>query len=553
MTLLCVPIFVADVHSALRDAHAAKDLGADLVEFRIDDIFSGTDAVTPVGEPPQSEAASILQLTSDSPLPCIVTCRPAGPEGGHYDGPDDARISLYERLGTAFGSGEQPPRYIDLELSTWQRSANIQQKIKLAIQHPEQLRDLSTSLILSSHDFQGRPADLSRRILAMRSVAAAKVLKVAFLARSLRDNLELFDLLADRDRPTIALGMGEFGLMSRVLAPKFGGFLTFASLRDTSATAPGQPTIDELLTQYRFRSIHPSTAVYGVVGHPVSHSLSPLIHNAGFDAVGHDGVYLPLPIVPGFESLKATLLELLNHPALTLRGLSVTLPHKENLVRLAREQGWPMDPASTAIGSANTLVVEPDQAGRAVQMRVLNTDARALVDSLASELGSPLGKAVAIVGAGGVARAAAMELAAAGASVTLLNRTPDRARQLAEAITPFVQGTVAAAPLSELGLHRFDAYINCTPLGMKDGTAPAASAIPVSEIAPRSPGAVVMDTIYNPLETPLLAAARAAGLRTVSGLPMFIAQAAAQFSVWTRKPAPVALFERIARERLASS
>ena len=85
---------------------------------------------------------------------------------------------------------------------------------------------------------------------------------------------------------------------------------------------------------------------------------------------------------------------------------------------------------------------------------------------------------------------------------------------------------------------------------MKDGTAPAASAIPVSEIAPRSPGAVVMDTIYNPLETPLLAAARAAGLRTVSGLPMFIAQAAAQFSVWTGAPAPSGLFAQVAREAL---
>lgn len=536
-TLLCVPITVTDPSSALRDARQAKDLGADLVEFRLDDFFHGED----------EQVDPIVHLISESPLPCIATCRISS-EGGHYDGPEDARVSLYERLGTAFGKGEHPPRFIDVEHAAYTRSANIRQKIKLAIEHPEQVRDLQTSLILSTHDFNGRPTDLTRRVLAMQEQAAAKVLKVAFRARSLRDNLELFDLLAHRDRPMIALGMGEFGLMSRILAPKFGGFLTFASLRSATTTAPGQPTVGELLDLYRFRSIGPETAVYGVVGHPVSHSLSPHVHNAGFESVQHDGVYLPLPVSEGYESLKATLLELIHHPKLDLRGLSVTIPHKENIVRLAREQGWAVDEVSAAIGAGNTVVIERGRDGLPTSVGVFNTDAPALLQSLTDSVGAVDGKKVAIIGAGGVARAAAFICARAGAHVAIYNRGQDRAEALAASLNQVVPAGITAAGFDALPRFRADIYINCTPMGMKDGPAPEAVALPIAEMQDWEPGAAVMDTVYRPVETPLLRAARQAGLRTVDGVPMFVNQAAAQFTRWTGHAAPVRLFERIVRE-----
>jgi 3-dehydroquinate dehydratase / shikimate dehydrogenase len=140
-TLICVPIMVQDETSAHREADRARDLGADLVEYRLDDVFSGS------GD--EQEIASILRIVAHSPLPCIATCRPTS-EGGHYDGPDDARISLFERLGTAFGKDELPPRFLDVEFSTLARSANIRQKVRLAVEHPEQIRDLSTSLTTTS-------------------------------------------------------------------------------------------------------------------------------------------------------------------------------------------------------------------------------------------------------------------------------------------------------------------------------------------------------------------------------------------------------------------
>ncbi|MBL9032509.1 MAG: type I 3-dehydroquinate dehydratase [Phycisphaerae bacterium] len=550
-TLVCVPIMVEAVEGALRDAAAAKVAGADLVEFRIDHLFAGE----PSGAGDSRETRDVLRLAAESPLPCVVTCRSAR-EGGEYDGPDDARVALYERLGTAFGrlpdgTPEHPPRYLDAELSTWERSANIRQKLRLAVEHPEQIRDLRTSLILSVHDLAGRPTDLSRRLAAMRAVEAARVLKVAFRCRSIRDNLELLDLLAERDRPMIALGMGEFGLLSRVLAPKFGGFLTFASLRPEAATAPGQPTIHELFGLYRFRTITASTQVLGVVGYPLGHSLSPMVHNAGLGAIGADAVYVPLPIVgddsgggseAGYASLKATLPELVEHRSLGFRGASVTIPHKENLVRLAREQGWAIEPEADAIGAGNTIVVDRDASGRPERVTIANTDAPAIAVALEPVLGSLGGARVVVVGAGGTARAAAWGLASRGALVTVHARRAERAAALAESLAGSLDsGAVCAGPVPE----EYDALVNCTPVGLHGGPAP--DAVPVAVGALR-PGAVVMDAVYRPIETPLLRAAREKGSRTIDGMTMFVLQAEDQFRRFTGTPPPACLFERVARD-----
>jgi 3-dehydroquinate dehydratase / shikimate dehydrogenase len=526
MTLICVPIMVFEAEPALRDAAEAKAAGADLVEFRLDGFFHGT------GEP--AEESLVVRLVSDSPLPCIITCRPTT-EGGLYDGPEPARIALFERLGTAFGKREHPPRYLDVELGTYTRSANIRHKINLAVQHPEQLRDLSTSLILSMHDHQGRPADLTRRLIAMQQEPAAKVLKIAYRARSLRDNLELFDLLEGRDRPMIALGMGEFGLMSRVLAPKFGGFLTFASLRPEATTAPGQPTIGDLLNLYRFRSIGPATALYGVVGWPVAHSLSPVIHNGRFRDAGHDAVYLPLPVPAGYEHLKATLLELIGHPRLNLAGLSITAPHKQDVVRLAREQQWSIDAHSDAIGAANTVDIRRGPDGSAVSIRVFNTDSAAVLGCVQSQVPEVRQKRVGVIGAGGAARAAAYALANAGTHVLVHSRTPANVERLAGELNQHVP--VPITPVSEAELADLAALVNCTPVGMEDGPAP--EGLPVDEgVLRANPGMTVVETVYHPLETPLLRAARAVGLRTVDGMSMLERQAIAQSKIWLKGKAP---------------
>src|SRR3954471_2892527 len=123
-SLVCVPIMVREVEAGLAEARAAQDSGADLVELRVDELFQG--------EGDAAGERAVLRVVGESPLPCIVTCRPAA-EGGHYDGDEASRIALFERLAMAVGAGEQPPRYIDVELSTLARSANIRQKVLLAV------------------------------------------------------------------------------------------------------------------------------------------------------------------------------------------------------------------------------------------------------------------------------------------------------------------------------------------------------------------------------------------------------------------------------------
>jgi len=551
-TLVCVPILVADIPSALDAAARAKAAGADLVEFRVDDIFHGSS-----GKAGEDEVHSIVSLVSRSPLPCILTCRAADEAGnvGGYDGDEQARVALFERLG-ALQPPEHPPRYLDVELAAYTRSENVKQKVNLAVDHPAQGRDLSTSLILSTHDFQGRPADLTRRIARMHEQPAAAVHKIAYRARSVRDNLELLDIAMDSSTPTIALGIGEFGLMSRVLAPKFNAFLTFAALDRAAATAPGQPTVDDLFNLYRFRSITRSTRVYGVVGWPVEHSLSPLIHNAGFAEIGHDGVYLPIPIPPEYEHFKATILALLDHPRLDFSGCSVTIPHKENLVRLAREQGWVLDTHSELCGAANTLFVLRADQHAAGEIRVSNTDGDALlatIDPILDELGDP-GGPVAVLGAGGVARSVVAALVKYY-DVDVYNRDAEKARELADAINAkgkgkvWVEGMAIGHALSMFPARPVSAIVNCTSVGMSGGPAPAASPITEAAIG-RSGARLVVDTVYTPRRTPLLIAAERAGIRAEGGVGMFVAQAVRQFHAWTGKVPPYHLWNGLLESRL---
>ena len=528
MTYLCAAIHIDhpdDVPSALERVSRAKAAGARMVEWRLDAL-----AELPEG------LEAIQEVLAGSPLPSIATIR-AEEEGGTWVGEERDRIALLE----AIGSGPNPPGYIDLELGAWQRSANLRQKVRLVIEHEAQVRDIHTRLVLSTHEFSGRPGDLLGRVTAMAESDACAVAKIVWRARSLRDNLEIFELLRERTKPTIALCMGEFGLMSRVLAPKFGGFLTFAAVEEGGGTAPGQPTVDELRSIYRFDAINRDTRVYGVVGWPVEHSRGPHIHNAGFGAIDFNGVYLPLPVRPEWEDFKATMRSLIEDPGLDFRGCSVTLPHKSHLVRLVEELGGRIDPDAARIGAANTLVVNEDGS-----LHCLNTDAPAAVDALVRGMGITRddlgGKRVAVIGAGGVARAVTVGLADAGAKVVVFNRTRARADDMVDALDAG-DGRITSGDLSELACGCFHAFVNCTPVGMVGGPAPDESPLP-DEVELHD-GVTVFDTVYTPPRTPLIAEAESRGARVVTGVEMFIDQARRQFEAWTGQPVPNGVFEAI--------
>ncbi len=277
-----------------------------------------------------------------------------------------------------------------------------------------------------------------------------------------------------------------------------------------------------------------TTRVYGVIGDPVGHSKSPALHNAGFDATGHDGVYLPMPIPAGYEHLKATLSAWLDHESLHFRGASVTIPHKADLLRFAEERGAAIDPLAARIGAANTLVVADDGS-----LAVRNTDCDAALAAVRGALGLDGldGKRIAVLGAGGVARAVVAGFADAGASVTVFNRTVERAQQLADAFG------CDAAPLADAPDAEADVWINATSIGMETQDDPAPDASPLPRVPTCwGPSTVVFDTVYTPPQTRLFRDAAAGGCVCVPGSTMFLGQAAAQFEAWTGLDAPASVF-----------
>ncbi|HEX4794650.1 MAG TPA: type I 3-dehydroquinate dehydratase [Humisphaera sp.] len=510
MTLLCVPIFVHDAQQARREAALAAEAGADIVELRIDEM---------------TEPFSV----ADFGIPCIVTNRPTW-EGGRCELPDEDRLQILAK--TAEGAA-----YADVELETLRRVADVPDKI-------------ARQLIVSAHDFQTRPAKLHNLMIAMNESPAA-IAKIAWPARTVRDNLEAFEILQRRQKPTIALCMGEAGIISRILAKKFGAFLTFASLEDGIGTAPGQVPIDRMKRLYRWDAIGPQTKVYGVVGSPIAHSISPAIHNAAFDQAGIDGVYVPLLVNEGYESFKAFMERFVPFEGLDLAGLSITIPHKENALRYLIEKGGQIEPLARQIGAVNTIAI--DRQNGEVRLSGRSTDYAAILDSITEKLQLKredlAGFRVAVIGAGGTGRTAVAALAHYGATVVVYNRTRDRAEALATEFNG-KSAKVVSAPIEKLCDSCCQIYINTTSLGMH----PNIDASAFGDNPPKlTSDQLVFDAVYNPIETKLLKQTEAAGAKTIGGVEMFVRQAAAQFEMWTGKSAPTEVMRRVVVGSLSPS
>ena len=483
------------MHAQLAAAAAG---GADMAECRLDYLT------------PLPERAALIAFFATSPLPLIVTFRPVR-QGGRYAGDEDARLALLAELAPLAAAVDVED---DVPADRWPGAPMV---------------------ILSHHDFERCPDDLAGLATSM-SQQPCDVVKIAFTAAGPEQAVAALDVVRQCPKPAIILAMGEAGLISRVLARKVGAFGTFAAVDAQSGSAPGQPTLEQMKQLYRWDAINSATWVFGVVGCPISHSLSPAIHNAALAAMGVDGVYLPVRVEPGYEPFERFMKAVTEQVWLDWRGLSVTLPHKESALRyLGRER---CEQLSARIGAVNTISLRIDGS-----LHGENTDyAAALVtlcDGLGIEPEQLSRQRAAVLGAGGVARAVVAGLLYAGARVTIYNRNNERAEELA--------GEFGCAHQPWQQRHRLsDAIvINCTSIGM----APQAEQSPLDRIPVGIK--VVFDTIYTPLRTRLLDLAAAAGAKTISGLEMFINQAARQFQAWTGKEAPRDLMRSVATEALA--
>lgn len=513
MTRLCVAVFAIDEAQTKRQIAIAAENGADVVELRIDEL---------------QDQAILDRILQSNLLPVIVTCRPVW-EGGRSNLDDLERSAL---LTSAVDNGAS---FIDIELETLRKHPSTIHGVLASRAAPGDWR-----LIVSSHKFSpGRPARLMN-ILTELYDSPCDIAKAVWTAATVRDNLEAFEILQYQQKPTIALCMGEAGLISRVLAKKFGAFLTFASLDGDSQTAPGQVSITDMKRLYRWDAIKPDTKVYGVVGCPIAHSMSPAIHNQAFEFAGHNGVYLPLLVNPGYESFKAFMESFLPFAGLDLSGLSVTIPHKENALRYLKEKGAEVEELAERIGAVNTIVI------RDGKLRGLNTDYAAILDSITTKLGlgreALAGYRVAVIGAGGTGRTAVAALAACGASVTVFNRTREKADALAAEFNGRT-GTVIPGEMEKLHDAGYQIFINSTSIGMH----PHVDESPMESVPS---DVLVFDAVYNPIQTWLLQLADAAGAKTIAGIEMFVRQAGAQFSAWTGQPAPLDLMRDVVEEKL---
>lgn len=362
------------------------------------------------------------------------------------------------------------------------------------------------NVLLSIHDFQNTP-----RLPNLRSRptgAGADAIKIAAMSRNIEDSLRLLRL-ARNSRQVVAVPMGEIGLPARILALREGSALAYAPVGET--TAPGQIGLREMKELYRADKLTKKTRVYGVIGNPIGHSLSPLLHNTGFIDSRVDAVYVPFLVEKLADFLKAI-------PDFGVSGFSVTLPHKRSIIRHLDE----CEEMADKIGAVNTVSV-----GKRGALRGWNTDYVGVLRALEGKIKKREPR-VLIYGAGGSARAAAFALRMAGAEIFVCARREAAARELARA----VRGeTVAKKYLRKM---RFDLIINSTSVGMhpQAGVSPLAGSELNCEL--------VMDLIYRPMQTKLMKIAAARGIRAISGVEMFLAQGIAQWEQWTGKPAPAA-------------
>jgi 3-dehydroquinate dehydratase / shikimate dehydrogenase len=466
----------------MEELRRARDAAtfADLVEVRLDLV----DRPDPIG------------AIEGRRRPVVVTCR-AQWEGGGFHGSEEERERI---LSEAQNAGAE---FIDVEARA-EFVATITRRRR------------GRGIVLSLHAFGEPPTDLHERARAMRSTGA-EIVKIAIDARRLCDTLPLMRLASEPDFSDpdgidghVLLAMGQAGVATRVLASRLRNRWTYAG----DGVAPGQIPAARLLGEFGFRRIHADATLYGVVGKPIAHSLSPAMHNAGFNALGINAVYLPLEAgdVDDFATFAREM---------DMAGASITAPFKVGMLSRVDET----DEMARRVGAVNTLIVRDGRWSGA------NTDVDGFLTPLVGRMALK-GTRASILGAGGAARAVAVALGSQGAAVTVCARQPAAATEVAA----LAGGSVGTWPPKH---GSWDVLVNATSSGSGGPADDPMDGVPLD-------GEIVFDLVYAPARTPLLERAAREGCLTIGGLEMLVAQAERQFELWTGCRPPTGLFKSAA-------
>jgi len=489
---LCVAIQAATAEELITRANAAlqsTNPDSKFIELRLDALAEPTAALPAVKE--------LLARQREATI--IATCR-RKPFGGNF------AQSLSSELDVLLKAAQSGCQIVDLEIESAEEAKPAQLS-----QWRDELRAAGAALLVSFHDFKqtGDLEQAEQRIEAFRP----DFVKVVSTAQSLADNLAVLKLIQQHSGAArvVGIAMGEEGIVSRVLGPRAGAAFTFASSADGPATAPGQVSGQVLRDLYRASQLDQATRIFGVAGDPIAHSFSPLMQNTAFRRQGVNAVLLPLK-TRSLDDLLALV------RGLPLAGVAVTMPLKQEVLPYLAN----MDPLTSRIGACNTLRIGTD--GKIIGF---NTDVAGIVRPLEKRIHLK-GARIAILGAGGAARAAAFGLVAQGAEVCIVNRTHENAVKLA------AEAKATTLKHELLAKNHFDVLINSTPCGMAGNK----QKLPLAEDELNA--GLVFDMVYNPLETPLLKLAKTRGIPVITGLEMFVQQGARQFEIWTGQPAPEA-------------
>ncbi len=482
-SMICVSIGRGRHKQIIAEHQHLVEQGAELCELRLDYVRGAPD---------------LKRLISGRPGPVVITCRRPH-DGGRWSGPEEPRIML---LRSAIADGVE---YVDLEED-------------IAASIP---RFGATKRIVSYHNFNETPDNLEE-IYDRMAKCDPDIIKIATLAHHPRDNTRMLSLMQRSKVPMIGLCMGDIGTPTRILAGKFGAPFTYATFHHERELAPGQLSYRQMLDIYHYNDINAETEIYGVIADPVGHSLSPLLHNAAFREDGLNNVYLPFRVPR--EDLDDFLADC---PKLGVRGLSVTIPHKEAILpHMTRH-----DNIVERVGAANTIVF------RGKEMGAHNTDYRAaseIFDEALSGATSEQPKTALILGAGGVSKAVAHGLKRREMDVVVSSRSDPRAESLAEKLE------CRWLPWADRYKVRPDVIVNGTPLGMH----PDINETPYEGKHFRS-SQVVFDTVYNPEQTLFLKEAKEKGCHILTGVDLFVRQAALQYELFTESSAPEDLMRRV--------
>lgn len=469
--MICLTLSGGTIENSLQEVRRNRQY-IDICELRLDLIAAEE----------QKEAYKFPSLVD---IPVILTLRRVQ-DGGKFTQSEKARRQL---LIETLQKGDFS--YVDIEDDVKRNDVELVARSK------------GVKIIRSFHDFKGVPEDIFARI--KRLSEKADVAKISVTPQGIGDVIKLFRIAEELPNcEKIVIGMGDYGVCTRVLYKKMGSLLTFSS---DNAVAPGQLSPKLLKTLYKADKVDQRTAVYGIIGNPVLHSSSPFIHNPGFGEINYNAIYVPFLVdnVAAFFQLAEKI---------RIRGFSVTIPYKNEVLRylgnITREV--------MQIGACNTVIRVPNM------WKGMNTDYYGFLSPIEEDIDNGRIKSAMVIGAGGAAKSIVKALRNRDVKVIILNRTVENAKALAT--TNLCQyDSLSNAKSYE---NKVDLIVQTTSVGLYPDT--ESNPIEGFEFSGRE---IVYDIIYKPRYTKLLKLAEKSGCKIHFGAEMLLEQGKLQFEAFT--------------------